>query len=109
MISREEFQNNIDLYMAKNHSDIPINMVANYCYDILVKDLEKKESRIQRLREALEFYGNKESWKTVTVSNHNQIFCIMMADLEYFEEPNQDSYCGRMARWALAADKDEEV
>lgn len=63
---------------------------------------------VERYEKALEFYANLKNWRTVTVSNKNQRFCIMTgADLEYFQEPNQDSYCGKRAREALEAGERE--
>lgn len=63
---------------------------------------------VERYEKALEFYADLKNWRTVTVSNKNQRFCIMTgADLEYFQEPNQDSYCGKRARKALEAGERE--
>lgn len=78
-------------------------------YDLLTGDNQKIAAQLKDCIEALEFYGDKRSWKTVTISNHNQRFCIMQgSDLEYFQEPNQDSYCGKRAREVLRKIKGEK-
>lgn len=71
-------------------------------------DIEYLLALVERYEKALEFYADLKNWRTVTVSNKNQRFCIMTgADLEYFQEPNQDSYCGKRAREALEAGERE--
>lgn len=63
----------------------------------------EQSAQVRGLLEALEFYASLKNWRTVTISSRNQRFCILTgADLEYFQEPNQDSYCGKRAREALA-------
>ena len=68
-----------------------------------ITDIDKAIRIIECYEEALKFYAEFAHWKTVTVEDTNQRFCIMQgSDLEYFKEPNQDSYCGKTARKALA-------
>ncbi len=56
--------------------------------------------------EALEFYGTKTHWKSVTIEDTNRKFCILSTDLEYFQNESQNSFCGKRAREALSKIKD---
>ena len=54
--------------------------------------------------DALEFYGDKLHWKSVTVEDTNRRFCIMFIDGEY-DRDTLHTYCGKMARQSLATIK----
>lgn len=58
---------------------------------------------VEAYREALKFYGDFKNWRSVTIEDHNRRFCILTgADLEYFENESQNSFCGKTAREVLA-------
>lgn len=68
--------------------------------NLKIKDLQ---AQLSAAIEALEFYADKGSWNSVTVEDTNRRFCILSgSDLEYFEQENQNSYCGKRARKTLA-------
>ena len=70
---------------------------------------DQLRSQLAVARKALEFYGDKANWKSVTIEDTNRRFCIFTgADLEYFINEDRNSFCGKRAREALKNLTDEE-
>lgn len=66
-------------------------------------DAALKAVRYKEVYEALEYYADKSTWKSVTIEDTNRRFCICTgADIEYFQHDSQNSYCGKRARQIIA-------
>lgn len=70
--------------------------------EFIVKAANESRHYAELLLKALEiihFYAEPSNWKSVTIEDTHRRFCIFTgSDLEYFQDDNQNSFCGRKAR-----------
>lgn len=97
--SKMTFEQEIERLKSMRSKDQNAIEAKDHEIVMLKSECQKLTEQLSDFKKCVEFYADLKHWKTITVENENQRFCIMQgSDLEYFQEPNRDSYGGKLAR-----------